>query len=114
MTTKKQAQKQDKQLIFLRHLVKILGMILVVGFIFVFSVVITRVISPSKHSSQTSHLGKCRTFPDDLVLSISGDIISVQREENMLTLAIRDKDGQKVLMIDSCTGKILQTVRLRP
>jgi hypothetical protein len=112
MTTKKAVKKEDKQedkqLVFLRRLVKTLGVILIVGTIFVVSVVIIRLVG----STKSGHIGTCSAVPEDIQLPVAGDIISMQREEKILTLAIRDKDGQKIVIIDLCNGKVVQTVWL--
>lgn len=105
MTTK----NEDRQLVFLRRLVKTLGIVLVVGVIFVFTMAIVRLTSKAK---SVGDISKCSAAAQDIMLAQEGEIIAMNQENDLLTLAMKQGQEQKVIFIDICSGKLLRTLHL--
>lgn len=101
--------KADKQLVFLRRLVKTLGIILIVGTVLVITLAINQLINAA-HKSATSK--SCQDVMTDNTGELSGTILAMHQDERYLLLALKDGKKQKIIWADPCSGKVLRTMYL--
>ena len=100
---------EDKQLIILKRVVKVLGILLIFGSITVFSLALMKMLNKAvpKNSSQVS------CAQGNINLEESGDIISSSFDQDKITLIVKKTDkSNDIIVIDSCSGKILRKIIL--
>ena len=105
------ASKEDTQLVFLRRLVKTLGVILIVGTVFVVTLAVTRLMGGVSGKRATA-AAVCKSPAKDIVLPIPGEVTAMYKDPDGLILALKDGHERTLVWLDSCEGTLIRTLRL--
>lgn len=111
--------REDRQLIILKRIVKIMGIILIVGTFVVLSLAIGRLVSKSKSSSPSNIATSCdwqadksaesMTFLEDRGTNIS----NMQLNGNLAIITLNNEQRSKIIILDICSGEKLREIIIK-
>lgn len=101
--------KVDKQLVFLRRLVKSMGVVLIGGTVLVMALAINRLVDASGKNGLSA---SCQHVVTDHGKEISGTILAIYQDKHALVLALKEAKKQKIVWIDPCSGKVIRSIYL--
>ena len=89
----------------LRRLLLVSGLIMVMGFIAVFSTIIFRISRDSSNSETNIEL------PSEIILEKDTKIHSFHTESNLLYILTEGKQGNNLIVIDQSSGEIVSELK---